>query len=408
MKIYLVGGAVRDRLLGYSIKERDWVVVGSTPEEMLSEGFKQVGRDFPVFLHPKTHEEYALARTERKIASGYYGFQCDCSPNVTLEADLLRRDLTINAMAMDPDGRLIDPYHGEQDLQKKVLRHVSLAFAEDPVRILRVARFLARYHHLGFTLAEETRMLMAELVRQGEMQQLVAERVWQEWQRSLEEKDPHCFITALRSCGALQVVLPELDVLFGIPNRPTSHPEIDTGVHTLMVLQKASRLTPDPLVRFAAVLHDLGKACTSIHAWPRHDSHDEQGVMLIRMLCERLRIPVDYRNIAVLVARYHLKIHRIKAASAVTLVQTLLQVDAFRRGMLFEKLLLACEADASLSDNLIAYLPAQQWREILDVCKGITTQSLIAKGYQGEAIKAGLQQLRVDAVRAYLRKQNET
>lgn len=262
MKTYLVGGAVRDSLLGYPIHERDWVVVGATPEQLLEQGYRQVGRDFPVFLHPSTGEEYALARTERKSAPGYYGFQCRFDPSVSLQDDLLRRDLTINAMAVDAEGELIDPYHGQADLQAKLLRHISPAFAEDPVRILRVARFAARYHHLGFKLAEETRQLMYSMVKKGELAYLVAERVWQEWQRSLQEKNPEIFITILRACGALKIVLPELDCLFGIPNPRHYHPEVDSGVHSLLSLQACVTMTCDPMLRFAALVHDLGKGCT--------------------------------------------------------------------------------------------------------------------------------------------------
>ncbi len=291
MKTYLVGGAVRDRLLGLTPKERDWVVVGANPEDLLKAGYTQVGKDFPVFLHPKTKEEYALARTERKSGRGYHGFKVHADPAVTLEEDLLRRDLTINAMAEDEQGSLIDPYGGRADLQNKVLRHVSPAFVEDPLRILRVARFAARFQHLGFRLADETRQLLCAMTRNGELNTLVPERVWQEWQRSLREKNPEQFILLLRQCGALGVIIPELDKLFGVPNPPEYHPEIDSGIHTLMVLQAASQLSDDPCVRFAALVHDLGKAQTAMHEWPKHHGHDQGGLPTIRQLCKRLRIP---------------------------------------------------------------------------------------------------------------------
>ena len=409
MKVYLVGGAVRDQLLGYPVKERDWVVVGSTPKKLLLEGYQQVGRDFPVFLHPKTREEYALARTERKTAPGYYGFTCDFNPQVTLEDDLLRRDLTINAMAMDADGKLIDPYHGQDDLRDKVLRHVSRAFVEDPVRVLRVARFAARYHHLGFTLASETRSLMYAMVKRGELGHLVAERVWQEWQRSLDEKNPEVFINILRSCGALQVVLPEVDDLFGIPNPCHYHPEVDSGIHTLMVLSSAVALSTEPMVRFAAITHDLGKACTPMSAWPSHHEHEELGMAVIESLCQRFRIPVDYRDLALLASRFHLKIHRLFSLRADTIVCILEQTDAFRRRQRFEMLLIVCEADAQGKGRNVDYKQAQQWQYLLDECSTINATSLVEKGYQGEAIKLGLHQQRVTCVERHINawKKNE-
>jgi len=399
MKVYLVGGAVRDKLLNYPVKEHDWLVVGSTPEELLSQGYQPVGRDFPVFLHPTTREEYALARLERKIAPGYVGFQCDFSPKVTVEDDLARRDLTINAMAMDAEGQLIDPYHGQKDLHAKILRHVSPAFIEDPVRVLRVARFAARYHHLGFKLADETRGLMYAMVKRGELNHLIAERVWQEWERSLQEKNPEVFITTLRTCGALKVVLPELDVLFGIPNPPHYHPEVDTGIHTLMVLCSASKLSEDPLVRFAALTHDLGKACTSINTWPSHPGHEELGVVVIQALCQRLRIPSEYKDFASLVSRIHLHIHRIEELRAITLVKVLEKADAFRRKRRFEKLLMVCKADAlGKGGRTVDYPQAEQWKHLLDACANIDVQHLIAEGLQGEKIKKGLHERRIACV----------
>ena len=403
MKVYLVGGAVRDQLLNYPVKERDWVVVGSTPEQLRAQGYQQVGRDFPVFLHPESKEEYALARTERKRGHGYYGFTCDFNPTVSLKDDLARRDLTINAMAMDGDERLIDPYGGFDDLQARILRHVSPAFAEDPVRVLRIARFAARYHHLGFRVANETRELMYRMVKRGELSHLVAERVWQEWQKSLEERNPEYFIKTLRACGALKCVFPELDALFGVPNPRQYHPEVDCGVHSLMVLRAAVALSKQTSVRFAALVHDLGKACTPIQEWPAHHAHETRGVNVIEQLCKRLRIPVDYRKFAVMVSQYHLNIHRFKELQASTIVKILEHVDAFRRPSWFHQLLVACEADAyGASDASIDYQPKHHWEACLEACKQIQAKPLIELGYQGEAIKAALHQRRVEAVKLYL------
>ena len=399
MNIYLVGGAVRDQLLGYPVSERDWVVVGATPAQLFSLGYRRVGRDFPVFIHPTTGEEYALARTERKLGSGYYGFDCDYNPAVTLEEDLLRRDLTINAMAMDENQQLIDPYNGLRDLREKKLRHVSVAFVEDPVRVLRVARFLARYAHLGFHLADETRLLMYQMVKNGELDHLVPERVWQEWQRSLLEKNPEVFISTLRSCGALAVILPELERLFGIPNPPQYHAEIDSGVHTLLVLQAAVRESCDPKVRFAALVHDLGKGVTPMASWPKHHGHEQRGVALIEGLCERLRIPVEYRELAVLVSCYHLTIHRLFELKPATIVSLLEKTDAFRRPERFYDLLIACEADAHGCGRTVDYPQRALWQKIYKVCSEISAKACIAQGFEGKAIKEALHQARVNAVK---------
>jgi len=395
MKTYLVGGAVRDQLLNYPVKERDWVVVGASPDELLQQGYQQVGRDFPVFLHPKTREEYALARTERKMGAGYYGFSCDYNPHVTLEEDLARRDLTINAIAMDSEGKIVDPYHGQDDLHAKLLRHVSPAFVEDPVRVLRVARFAARYHHLGFKLANETRLLMYEMVKRGELEHLVPERAWQELQRSLGEKNPEQFIQTLRVCGALRVVLPEVDALFGVPNPPRYHPEVDSGIHTLQVLGAAVAMSENPVIRFAALVHDLGKACTAMNTWPSHPGHEELGLVVIERLCLRLRIPAEYRKFALLVCRFHLKIHRLSELRAGTIVDVLEQSDSFRREGLFENLLVVCEADSKGKDCNSGYPQAKHWRFLHEECAKISAQSLIDEGHQGEAIKLGLHQRRV-------------
>ena len=346
MKTYLVGGAVRDELLDYPFHEKDWVVVGATVEDMLAQGYQQVGKDFPVFLHPQTKDEYALARTERKTAPGYKGFAVHASPEVTLEQDLERRDLTINAIAKDEDGHIVDPFHGMQDIHDKILRHVSPAFAEDPVRILRVARFAARYLHLGFIVAEETMQLMKNMVAAGEVDALVPERVWQEMEKALGERSPARFIEVLRDCGALKVILPELDCLFGVPQPIEHHPEIDTGVHTLMVLQQAGKLSHATDVRFAALMHDLGKGTTPPEEWPRHIGHEARGAKLVLDVCKRLRIPNDHRDLAECTARFHLHYHRALELKASTVVEVLEKLDAFRKPERFEKFLLAAEADA--------------------------------------------------------------
>lgn len=402
MKVYLVGGAVRDQLLGLPVHERDWVVVGASPNELLEKNFKQVGRDFPVFLHPETKDEYALARMERKSAPGYYGFECDYSASVTLEEDLVRRDLTINAIAMDEKGSLIDPYHGQDDIKNKILRHVSPAFVEDPVRVLRVARFAARYHHLGFTLANETRMLMYEMVKRGELAHLVPERVWQEWQRSLETPNPEQFIVTLRACGALKIILPEINVLFGVPNPVIHHPEIDTGIHTLLVLQAAVALTSDPCTRFAALVHDLGKGCSPMKTWPKHHGHEGGGVPIIENLCQRLRIPKEYRNLGVMVSEWHLNIHRLMELRAGTVVKIMEQTGAFRHPQTFINVLLACQADAQGRGVPVDYYQTSRWSHIRDECAKISAKELVEQGYEGLQIKEILHQRRVACVERIL------
>jgi tRNA nucleotidyltransferase (CCA-adding enzyme) len=346
MQVYLVGGAVRDRLLGRAVKERDWVVVGATPAELERQGFIPVGRDFPVFLHPRTKEEHALARLERKVAPGYRGFSTEFSPSVTLEDDLRRRDLTINAMAEDAAGQIIDPHGGQRDLAARQLRHVSEAFAEDPVRILRVARFAARYASLGFTVAEETLALMRRMVDDGEANALVAERVWAETEKALGESSPDVFITVLRACGALKVVYPEIDALFGVPQPEKWHPEIDTGVHQLMALRAAVKLGGGLTVRFAVLMHDLGKGATPAEILPSHHGHEDAGVALVEQLCARLRVPNHLRELAVITARYHTHVHRALEMRADTILRTLEACDAVRRPERFADFLLACEADA--------------------------------------------------------------
>jgi tRNA nucleotidyltransferase (CCA-adding enzyme) len=346
MQVYLVGGAVRDALLGLAVKERDWVVVGGTREELLRRNYREVGRDFPVFLHPETHEEHALARLERKVSPGYRGFTVEFGPNVTLEEDLARRDLTINAMAQAGDGTLIDPFGGRQDLDTRVLRHVSPAFAEDPVRILRVARFAARFAPLGFRVAPETLALMRAMVERREVDALVSERVWQETEKALREPKAAEFFRVLRECGALQPIYPEIDALFGVPQPAQWHPEIDTGLHTLLVLDQAALLSPEPAVRFAALVHDLGKGTTPHDEWPRHRGHEERSVSLIEALGRRLRLPGEYRDLAVIVARYHGIVHRAFELKPTTILEFLERADAFRRPERFAQALLACEADS--------------------------------------------------------------
>ncbi len=343
MRTYVVGGAVRDQLLGLPVADRDYVVVGATPEEMTAQGFIPVGQDFPVFLHPQTHEEYALARTERKSGRGYKGFTVHAAPEVTLEEDLRRRDLTINAMALDESGALVDPYGGQADLKAKIFRHVSEAFAEDPVRILRVARFAARF--ADFSVAPETMALMRRIVDAGEVDALVPERVWQELSRGLMEKQPSRMFRVLRECGALAKLLPEVDRLFGVPQPPEHHPEIDTGAHVMLVVDWAARQDFSLAVRFAALAHDLGKGATLPELWPRHVGHEAKSVELVRALSERIRVPADCRDLAVAVAREHGLVHRALGLRPGTLVELLERVDAFRRPRRFEEFLQACECD---------------------------------------------------------------
>ena len=398
MEIYLVGGAVRDKLLGMAVKDRDWVVVGATPEEMTERGYKMVGADFPVFLHPETKEEYALARTERKSGRGYKGFTVYAGADVTLEQDLARRDLTINAMAEDSAGSLFDPFHGAADLKLGILRHVSPAFAEDPLRVLRVARFAARF---GFPVAGETLALMHTIVAAGEMEMLVAERVWSELERALGEKQPARFFEVLRECGALQRLLPELDALFGVPQPPQPHPEIDTGVHTLMVLTQAARLSTDARVRFAALVHDLGKGTTPAAQWPKHHGHEQRSVALVRAVCERFRVPNEFRDLAVLVARYHAHCHRAAELRDDTLLETLEALDAFRRPERVEAFVLACEADArgrtGYEDRL--YPQADIFRQAYAAARAVDTAA-IATGRSGPEIGAAIRSARIVAIRS--------
>ena len=400
MEVYLVGGAVRDDLLGLPVVERDWVVVGATPDELLARGFRPVGKDFPVFLHPESHEEYALARTERKTAPGYHGFSIHAAPDVTLEDDLLRRDLTINAMARDARGQLIDPHRGARDLEERWLRHVSPAFAEDPVRTLRVARFSARYAPLGFQVAPETLDLMRAMVADGEIDHLVPERVWAETVRALGEPRPGKFIETLRECGALARIFPELDRLFGVPQPPSHHPEIDTGFHTLLALEQAVRLEADAMTRFAVLVHDLGKGATPADEWPRHLGHEQRGADLVRAFCQRLRVPNMYRELGVLTARFHTHCHRALELRPKTLLNTLKGLDALRKPQRFEQFLVACEADARgrLGLENRAYPQADFMRRVYQATAGAPVHPLLAQGLSGLTLAEALQRDRLAAI----------
>ncbi len=386
-RVYMVGGAVRDNLLGVPVQDHDWVVVGATPDMMVEQGYLPVGKDFPVFLHPDTHEEHALARTERKTARGYKGFAVYSSPDVTLEQDLARRDLTINAIALDEDGELVDPYHGQRDLQHKVLRHVTEAFAEDPVRILRVARFAARFS--DFTVAPETLELMSTMVHNGEVDHLVAERVWQELSRGLMEQRPSRMFEVLRACGALARILPEVHALWGVPQRAESHPEVDTGEHLMLVLDMAARLQAPLTVRYACLCHDLGKATTPPEDLPRHPGHEARSVDMLRVISERLRVPTHCRELAEVVAREHGCIHGSLLLNAKQVVQLLERCDAFRQPQRFSDVLLACECDARgrLGHADAPYLQAQRLLPALELLQGIP-KGAIARAIQEDLANA--------------------
>ncbi|ASW81896.1 multifunctional CCA addition/repair protein [Vibrio anguillarum] len=402
MQVYLVGGAVRDQLLHIDIYDKDWVVVGSSPEQMLATGFTPVGKDFPVFLHPKTKQEYALARTERKTGAGYTGFACYYAPDVTLEEDLARRDLTINAIAQDNAGKLIDPYGGQRDLHNRLLRHVSDAFIEDPLRVLRVARFAAKFAHLGFTIADETMALMKQITQSGELQHLTAERVWQEWQKSLATQHPEIFISALRQCGALKVVLPELDRLFGVPQPEKWHPEIDTGVHTLMVAAQAAKLSSSIAVRFAAQVHDLGKGVTPKSEWPSHKMHCHTGINIIKALCERVRIPNECKELALLVCEQHSNIHRAAELKPSTKLKILDKLDAWRKPERLLDVLLCCQADHAgrLGCEETPYPQRDIFLKAYQAALSIDVQQVIRDGFQGKAIKEELDKRRIAAISA--------
>ncbi len=409
METYLVGGAVRDRLLGLPVKDNDWVVTGASPEEMLKAGFTPVGKDFPVFLHPKTGEEYALARTERKSGKGYHGFHFHAADDVTLEQDLQRRDLTVNALAENKEGNLIDSTGGKKDLEQRILRHVSPAFAEDPVRILRIARFLARFSSLGFRIADETMLLMKAMVDNGEVDELVAERVWQETSRALSEANPEKFIEALHECGALKILFPEIERLFGVPQPKHHHPEIDTGIHTLLVLQQACLLSTEPEVRFAALTHDLGKGTTEKDILPHHYGHEERGYDLVKALCDRYKAPKAYKQLAEITTRYHTHVHRAFEVKPKTLLKVLESTDAFRRPERFLQFLQVCIADSrgrpTYEDN--PYPQADFFKLLLEKVSKVDVKEIVEAGFKGLQIREQLHQKRMVVVKK-LRKEHSS
>lgn len=403
MHIYKVGGAVRDRLLGLPVSDIDWVVTGATAEQMTELGYRPVGMDFPVFLHPHTQQEYALARTERKSGRGYGGFVFHASPDVTLEQDLVRRDLTINAMAEDDQGILTDPYHGQRDLEQRILRHVSPAFAEDPLRVLRVARFAARYADLGFKVADETLALMRQLSESGELQALTPERSWKEISRALLETQPQVFIQVLRDCGALQQLLPEVDALFGVPQPAAHHPEIDSGVHTLSVLQQAARFAQPLTVRWACLLHDLGKGTTPASEWPRHIAHEHRGLKLIAAVNQRFKVPRDCAELALLVGQYHTHGHRALELKPSTLLDLLQSFDVYRRPQRFEEFVACCEMDArgrlGLEDR--AYPQADYLRAAAQAAREVAVQPLLEQGFKGPELGEALKRERLKVLTEY-------
>ncbi|MBA5205651.1 multifunctional CCA addition/repair protein [Pectobacterium aroidearum] len=400
MKIYLVGGAVRDSLLGLPVTEKDWVVVGATPEDLLTQGYQQVGKDFPVFLHPVSHDEYALARTERKSGKGYTGFVCHAAPDVTLEQDLLRRDLTINAIARTEQGDLIDPYHGRRDLENHVLRHVSDAFSEDPLRVLRVARFAARFAHLGFQIAEETMALMQKMAHEGELAYLTPERVWKETEKALGTSSPDVYFQVLRDCGALAVLFPEIDNLYGVPAPAKWHPEIDTGIHTMMTVAMAARLSPEIDVRFATLCHDLGKGLTPPELWPRHHGHGPAGVKLVEALCQRLRVPNPIRDLAKLVAEYHDLIHTVQVLQPKTLLKLFDAIDVWRKPQRLEQLALTSEADARGRAGFedMPYPQGDYLREAFRVASQVSSAGVVADGFKGIDVRNELTRRRTQAL----------
>ena len=403
MQTYLVGGAVRDKLLGRAAGDRDYVVVGALPEDLLARGYRPVGSDFPVFLHPETGEEYALARTERKSGRGYHGFVFQADANVTLEQDLARRDLTINAIAEDAQGVLTDPFGGVRDIAVRVLRHVSPAFAEDPVRVLRTARFAARFAPLGFTVAPETMTLMQQMVRDGEIDHLVPERVWAETRKALGEAQPSAFQRVLRECGALAVLFPEVDALYGVPQRAEFHPEIDSGVHLELVLDQSAQLAPgDDLVAFCALTHDLGKALTPAHELPRHVGHEQRGVKPLRALAARLKVPTEHAALAELVCREHLNAHRAFELKPATVLKLLTALDALRRPTRLDKFLAACMADkrGRTGHALDAYPQADYLRACRDAAAAIDAAGFVAAGLTGPAIGQAMAAARIDAIAA--------
>jgi tRNA nucleotidyltransferase (CCA-adding enzyme) len=405
MRVYEVGGAVRDALLGLPVEERDWVVVGASAAELEARGYRRVGKDFPVFLHPQTAEEYALARTERKTAPGYTGFEFDAAPTVTLEDDLKRRDLTINAIARAENGDIVDPWSGRADLAARVLRHVSPAFREDPLRVLRVARFAARFAPLGFTIVPETLELMKEIVAAGEMEALRPERVWQETVKALATERPDVYIETLRACGALKRIFPELDALFGVPQPEQWHPEIDTGVHILMALRMAAQLSRSETVRFAVLMHDLGKATTPKELLPRHHGHEERAEEPLERLCERLPVPNRFRDLALLVALHHGTVHKAAELRPQTVLRLIMAADGLRQPERFDEMLLACEADARGRKGLEnrSYPQAERLRAALHAAKGVDAAEVKReRGLDGEALGRALHDVRLAAIKGVL------
>ena len=407
MKVYLVGGAVRDQLLGLPVKDRDWIVVGAAPATLLSLGYQQVGKDFPVFLNPKTKEEYALARTERKSSAGYTGFICDFSPTITLEQDLIRRDLTINAMAQSEDGEIIDPYGGKQDLENRILRHISPAFSEDPLRVLRVARFAARYHSLGFKIASETLALMAELAQSGELQHLTAERVWLETEKALNEKNPEIYFETLHKTGALSVLFPEIDALYGVPNPVKHHPEVDSFIHTMLVLKQAVNLTENnPIlnksaVRFAAICHDLGKALTPQNILPHHYGHEQAGIKPTRALCKRLKVPSYFQELAELTCEFHTHIHKAFELRAETVITLFNRFDVWRKPQRFQEFLQVCLADTRGRTGFENkdYPQIDYINQLLHAANEVDVQQVIADGFEKQEIRNELTKRRILAVK---------
>ena len=407
MKVYLVGGAVRDQLLGLPVKDRDWIVVGADPATLLSLGYQQVGKDFPVFLNPKTKEEYALARTERKSSAGYTGFICDFSPTITLEQDLIRRDLTINAMAQSEDGEIIDPYGGKQDLDNRILRHISPAFSEDPLRVLRVARFAARYHSLGFKIASETLALMAELAQSGELQHLTAERVWLETEKALNEKNPEIYFETLHKTGALSVLFPEIDALYGVPNPVKHHPEVDSFIHTMLVLKQAVNLTENnPIlnksaVRFAAICHDLGKALTPQNILPHHYGHEQAGIKPTRSLCKRLKVPSYFQELAELTCEFHTHIHKAFELRAETVITLFNRFDVWRKPQRFQEFLQVCLADTRGRTGFENkdYPQIDYINQLLHAANEVDVQQVIADGFEKQEIRNELTKRRILAVK---------
>ncbi|KOC94095.1 multifunctional CCA addition/repair protein [Winslowiella iniecta] len=403
MKTYLVGGAVRDGLLKLPVKDKDWVVVGATPQAMLEQGYQQVGRDFPVFLHPKSREEYALARTERKSGQGYTGFVTDFAAEVTLEQDLMRRDLTINAIARDEHGEFIDPYGGRDDLEKRLLRHVSAAFNEDPLRVLRVARFAARFAHLGFRIADDTRQLMRQMAASGELAHLTAERVWKETESALQSANPQVYFQVLRDCEALAVLFPEIDNLYGVPAPAKWHPEIDTGIHTLMTLAIAAQLSPETDVRFATLCHDFGKALTPPEKWPSHHGHGLAGVPLVEGLCQRLRVPNHIRDLSILVAEVHDLVHTIEKHPPEILIQLFDRIDAWRKPQRVGQIALTSEADARGRTGFESnpYPQGDFLRQAFQVALSVSTKAVVEAGFTGPAVREELTRRRVAALAAW-------